>query len=73
MKTDLQIIDEILNKKFKEGADFGKHHNWCRGFLDGHPVLVDYEKQVVWYACRPLHDEVNQNISFDMGSDNDRD
>lgn len=53
-KTDEELLSEILDRKYQQGYESGKHMNWRRGTIDGNPVLVDYEKQIVWTTSIPL-------------------
>lgn len=53
-KSNREIIEEILQKQFEKGYEMGKCMNWRRGKMDGKPVLVDYDKQLVWTEAIPL-------------------
>lgn len=72
MKSDEEIIMEVLYRKYEAGYEAGKHFYWRRATLKGKPVLIDYERQVVWVESIPLTDPSLLELVFEKDDWHDR-
>ena len=59
-RDPMLVINEILQQEFDSGYEFGVRHRWGRGTIiqngEKVEVVVDYDKQKVWYSSMDLQD-----------------
>ena len=59
-RDPMLVINEILQQEFDSGYEFGVRSRWRRGTIiqngEKVEVVVDYDKQKVWYSSMDLQD-----------------